>query len=49
MIGFNDLGDRSYGDFGFYRVAKEGTENKWRPSAVYRYFWGKAPELITFN
>ena len=49
MIGFNDLGDRSYGDFGFYRLAKEGSENKWRPSAVYRYFWGQAPELITFN
>ena len=49
MIGFNNLGDRSYGDFGFYRLAKEGSENKWRPSAVYRYFWGQAPELITFN
>ena len=49
MIGFNDLGDRSYGDFGFYRLAKEGSKNKWRPSAVYRYFWGQAPELITFN
>lgn len=49
VIGFNDLGDRSYGDFGFYRLAKEGSKNKWRPSAVYRYFWGQAPELITFN
>ena len=49
MIGFNDLGDRSYGDFGFYRLAKEGSENKWRPNAVYRYFWGQAPKLITFN
>ena len=49
MIGFNDLGDRSYGDFGFYRLAREDGEDNWRPSAVYRFFWGKAPELIALD
>jgi branched-chain amino acid transport system substrate-binding protein len=46
QIAFNDVGDRSYGDFGFYRFEKGDANYQWKPIAVYRYFWGKMPELI---
>lgn len=35
-IGLNKFGDRSFGDFGFYKLARVGDENKWRLSRVYK-------------
>jgi branched-chain amino acid transport system substrate-binding protein len=48
-IGFNKFGDRSYGDFGFYKLVREGGKDKWRLSGVYKLFTNRKPELVAFD